>query len=218
MCCLCYWLGVPLHSSSYPCPECRLTADAYGDHQVGCGGNGDCIARHNAVRDVIHAAAQSAALAPSKETPGLVPGSQACSCPPCRRLVPSTILGLHLHDREFRCCLRYWLGVPLHSSSYPCPECRLDAYGDHQVGCGGNGDRIARHNAVRDVIHAAAQSAALAPSKETPGLVPGSQARPGDIFIPCWSLGHPTAFDVLVISSLQELTIAQAAQTPGQAL
>ncbi len=135
-------------------------------------------------------------------------------------IIPSTTLGLHLHDREFRCCLRYWLGVPLHSSSYPCPECHLtaDAYGDHQVGCGGNRDRIARHNAVRDAIHAAAQSAALAPSKETPGLLPGSQARPGDIFIPCWSLGRPTAFDVLVISPLQELTIAQAAQTPGHAL
>ena len=86
------------------------------------------------------------------------------------------------------------------------------------MGCGGNGDRIARHNAIRDVIFAAAQSAALAPSKETPGLVPGSQARPGDIFLPCWSLGRPTAFDVHVISPLQELTIAQAAQTPGHAL
>ena len=34
--------------------------------------------------------------------------------------VPSTALGLHLHDQEFRCCLRYWLGVPLHSTSYSC--------------------------------------------------------------------------------------------------
>ncbi len=38
------------------------------------------------------------------------------------------------------------------------------------------------------------------------------------IFIPCWSLGRPTAFDVLVISPLQKLTIAQAAQTPSHAL
>ncbi len=107
-------------------------------------------------------------------------------------IIPSTTLGFHLHDREFRCCLRYWLGVPLHSSSYPCPKCHLtaNAYVDHQVGCGENRDRIARHNAVRDAIHAASQSAALAPSKETPGLLPGSQARPGDIFI------HAGALDV----------------------
>ena len=81
--------------------------------------------------------------------------------------MPSTALGLHLHDPEFRCCLRYWLGVPLHSTSYSCPECcsTADPYGDHQVGCGGNGDRIARHNAIRDVLFHAARSAVLAPTR-----------------------------------------------------
>ena len=83
---------------------------------------------------------------------------------------------------------------------------------------GGNGDRIAWHNAVCDIIYAADQSVALAPSRKTPGLVPGSQARPGDIFLPCWSLGHPSIFNVLVISPVQELTIAEAAQTPGHTL
>ena len=60
-------------------------------------------------------------------------------------VVPSASLGLHLHDRKFHCGLRYWLGVPLHSSTYSCPECcgMADRFGDHQVGCGGNGDRIA---------------------------------------------------------------------------
>ena len=38
-------------------------------------------------------------------------------------MVPSTSLGLHLQDCEFRCCLRYWLGVPLHNNPYTCPEC-----------------------------------------------------------------------------------------------
>ena len=54
--------------------------------------------------------------------------------------VPSTALGLLLHDQEFHCCLRYWLGTPLHSSAYSCPECHsiADPFGDHQVGCGGN--------------------------------------------------------------------------------
>ena len=52
--------------------------------------------------------------------------------------VPSAALGLLIHDQEFRCCLRYWLGVPLHSTSYSCPECRstADPFGDHQVSCG----------------------------------------------------------------------------------
>ena len=64
--------------------------------------------------------------------------------------IPSSTLGLHLQDQEYRCCLRYWLGVPLHSSSYSCPVClnNADPFGDHQVGCSGSGDRITRHNAV----------------------------------------------------------------------
>ena len=135
-------------------------------------------------------------------------------------VVPSGYLGLHLHDREFRCCLRYWLGVPLHSNPYPCPECRgrADSFGDHQVGCGGNGDRVSRHNAIRDVIFTAAQSAALAPTKETPGLVPSSLSRPADILLPNWNCGRPAALDVHVISPLQDLTVSEASVTPGHAL
>ena len=79
--------------------------------------------------------------------------------------------------------MHYWLGVPLHNDDYSCPGCRgtADSYGDHQVGCGGNGDQISHYNAIRDVIFSAAQSVALAPSKETLGLVPNSSSRPADI-------------------------------------
>ena len=122
--------------------------------------------------------------------------------------VPSATLGLHLQDQSFRCCLRYWLGVPLHSSPYSCPECRsiADEFGDHQVGCGGNGDRIARHNAIGDVLFSAAQSAALAPVWEATNMISNSQSRPADIPIPTWRHGRPAALDVHVISPLQNLT------------
>ena len=86
------------------------------------------------------------------------------------------------------------------------------------MGCAGNGDRIARHNAIRDVLFNAAQSAALAPTKEAPNLVPGSSARPADILLPYWCRGRPAALDVSVISPLQRLTLADAASTQGHAL
>ena len=93
-----------------------------------------------------------------------------------------------------------------------------DRFGDHQVGCGGNGDRIARHNVIRDVLFSAAQYAALAPTKEAPSLVPSSCSRPADILLPHWSRGCPAALDVSVISPLQHLTLAGAASSPGHAL
>ena len=135
-------------------------------------------------------------------------------------VVPSPALGLRIQDSEFWCSLRYWLGVPLHNSPYPCPECHgtADIFGDHQVGCGGNGDRISRHNSIRDVVFTAAQSAALAPSKETLGLAPGSLSRPADVFLPSWSCGRPAALDIHVISPLQQQTLPEASVTPGHAL
>ena len=134
--------------------------------------------------------------------------------------VPSDVLGLHMQDKEFSSCLKYWLGIPLHSTSHCCPACHstADEYGDHQIGCGGNGDRITRHNAIRDVIFSAAQSAALGPSREAQGVIPESLSRPADVFLPTWHGGKPAALDVHVISPLQQSLVHEAAYSPGHAL
>ena len=134
--------------------------------------------------------------------------------------VPSSILGLHLHDQEFRLCLKYWLGLPIVEEGSHCPIClrAVDQFGDHQVGCGGNGDRIHRHDSIRDALFSAAQTAALAPRKEVPSLIPGTRSRPADIFLPIWQRGQPAALDVTVISTLQLSTVEGAAVTQGYAL
>ena len=46
--------------------------------------------------------------------------------------------------------------------------------GGHQVECLGNGDHINKHDALRDILFAIAQSASLAPQKELTELIPGS--------------------------------------------
>ena len=103
-----------------------------------------------------------------------------------------------------------------------CPMCGLfdiaDPFGDHHVGCGGNGDRIHRHDSIRDVLFTAAQSAALAPRKEVPSLIPGTSNRPADIYLPNWAQGRPAALDVTVISTLQSLTVSKASTSQGHAL
>ena len=118
-------------------------------------------------------------------------------------VLPSPNLGLHLLDCEFRLCLRYWLGVQLASDTVDCPFCSrpADIFGDHALACGGNTERISRHNALRDVIFSAAQAAALSPHREVPFLVPDSLSRPADVFLPSWHQGRPAALDVTVISS-----------------
>ena len=149
--------------------------------------------------------------------------AQSCSLPHAGdwlNAVPSSSLCLHFMDREFRVCLQYWLGVPIFEEGVKYGACHsaADPFGDHQVGCGGNGDRILRHNTICDSIFHAARSAALAPRKEVPSLIPGSQSRPADILLPNWERGQPAAMDVTVISSLQPLTIQGAASSADHAL
>ena len=134
--------------------------------------------------------------------------------------IPSRALGLHFLDHEFRVCLQYWLGLPIYSGNSKCSICHVaaDPFGDHHVGCGGNGDRIFRHDSIRDAIFSAAQTAALAPRKEFPSLIPGCRNRPADVFLPHWDRGLPTALDVSVISTLQQRTVRGAAENQGYAL
>ena len=134
--------------------------------------------------------------------------------------IPSKALGLHLHDLEFRSCLQYWLGLSLVEEHSKCPVCQspADPFGDHQIGCGGNGDRVLRHDSLRNVLFSASQSAALAPRKEVPSLIPGSKSRPADLYLPYWKHGKPAALDVSVISPMQHLTVSKASAIQGHAL
>ena len=116
--------------------------------------------------------------------------------------------------------LRYRLGHPIFSSDGPCPACGQpsDRLGDHALNCAWQGERIARHNSLRDTLHSTAQKAALGPTKEGQYLLPGDGGKPADIFIPRHSGGKDAALDVTVINPLQAATVVQAAETPGHAL
>ena len=91
-----------------------------------------------------------------------------------------------------------------------CPACgkESDALGDHGLVCGYGGERIARHNSLRDSLYDTAQAAGLAPKKEVRALLPGTDHRAADILIPQWEAGKDTALDVTVIHPLQQATRA----------
>ena len=68
------------------------------------------------------------------------------------------------------------------------------------------------------MLYRAAQSAALAPSREMPHVISNSLSHPADVFIPTWSQGRPAALDVHAIFPLQQQTLGQASLIPGQTL
>ena len=135
-------------------------------------------------------------------------------------VVPSPALGLHLRTAEFIPVLKYRLGLPVYSAAGLCPACSLpsDRMGDHALGCRNSGDRITRHNILRDVIFEAAAAADLGPKKEERHLLPGSTARPGDVMIRRWANGKDAAIDVTVTSPLASSYVAGAAAKAGSTL
>ena len=101
-----------------------------------------------------------------------------------------------------------------------CSVCQVvtDGFGDHQVGCGENGNHILRHRGLRDALFSAAQSAALASRRKVTSLILETNSRPKDMYLLWWKCSKPAALDMTVISLLQKLTIEGAASTQGHAL
>ena len=129
---------------------------------------------------------------------------------------PSKALGLHLRKSEFFLAARYRLGLPIFQREGNCPMTNCqgfgDKYGDHSISCAINGERIAKHNHVRDAIFAAAAQAALGPRKEPAGLLPGSDDRPADVLLPFWANGKDAALDISIVNPMQQALVGQVAR------
>ena len=135
-------------------------------------------------------------------------------------VVPSTALGLHLRPQEFVLVARYRLGLPLYIKEGPCPSCRQhsDVRGNHAMCCGSGGERISRHNHLRDHLHDTAAAAGLGPRKEERFLIPGNDSRPADVLLPHWKAGKDVALDVAVVNPCKGGTVVEAAAAAGYAL
>ena len=105
-------------------------------------------------------------------------------------IVPCAALGLQLRPAEFRTATLYRLGMPIFQTEGPCVACGMisDVYADHAVSCASQGERISRHNHLRDALYHTAVSASLGPTGEDRALLPGLEARPVDIYISLWGV------------------------------
>eukprot|EP00435_Cladocopium_sp_Y103_P062067 s521_g23.t1 len=140
--------------------------------------------------------------------------------------VPSSALGLHVVTPLFRIMARLRLRLPVSDSNLACPLCdgTADRYGDHARVCPCGGDRVKRHNQLRNLLAARAKAAGLQPEIEKANLLPlrpehqgaaedgsghdchrsTSQRRPADVWVPNWNLHGPAAFDLAVTSGLRQ--------------
>ena len=131
----------------------------------------------------------------------------------------------HLPSSFFTTSLRRRLCVAIWDADSVCPLCgqTQDQWCDHALSYLCGGDRIGRHNAVRDVFHNIARDCcSLTPTKEKPGLLPPSAPDdgdlppppaepdpsgrdlccPADIWVPHGPSGLPEAWDFSIFSAL----------------
>ena len=91
----------------------------------------------------------------------------------------------------------------------------IDQFGDHLLGCSHGPLRIQRHDALVSIVHHALL-------QDHPGVLreqstASDQSRPGDIYHPDFTLGHPAYFDLSVRCTTQPSFISAAASKAGVA-
>ena len=95
-------------------------------------------------------------------------------------------------------------------------------FGNHAIAsCSATGDKIRRHDILRNRLFDAASAALLAPRKEVRGLDLASQQKPGDVVISNWELSPGstrTAFDVTVASPMTSTLVKATVREPRAAL
>ena len=73
-----------------------------------------------------------------------------------------------------------------------------------------SGDRITRHNSLRNLLDRFASDGLLSPVLEKQGILgPTIGRRPGDVTLPLWADGKGLAIDVAVTCPLQKASVRQ---------
>ena len=105
----------------------------------------------------------------------------------------------------FKYAVKIRLMIPVFGRDSYCsgaPDKRvyaIDKLGHHALGCPRGGGTHSRHHEVSCVILEEAKAAGLRPRSDCANLIPLSQSRPADIFIPIWSQNRGIALDVSIV-------------------
>ena len=113
-----------------------------------------------------------------------------------------------MHPEEYRCGLKWILGLPFRQGSYRCPDCgrEADEFGVHAVTCQRSGAIGRGHTILRDTVGKLAEQVVNTVTWEAPfpALVvhhPGAGRRPADLLF-SWQ-GRLTAVDFTVITPVR---------------
>jgi hypothetical protein len=134
-------------------------------------------------------------------------------------VIPSADLGYVLTPPEFTVLLKWWCGMDVFDSVFACPSCgcAMDRGGYHALTCRHAGTLGVRHNALREIfLDFLGRAGIKGCSREAPSLLPGSAARPADIFVPNFAAAQSACLD-FAVTHTQQPNILQCASVCGGA-
>ena len=131
--------------------------------------------------------------------------------------LPIASCGLHLDNDAVRVAVAMRLGLNV-CMPHPC-HCgaQVDAWGYHAFTCKKAQGRIARHQALNDVIARSLSTAGIPVMKEPLGLARTDGKRPDGLTLVPWSLGKALTWDVTVATTLAESYIVSSSRSAGAA-
>ena len=159
------------------------------------------------------------ALSTDHRTPGCIPRHLALAAVPGAGTwltAPAVQDERQIDEPLYRISVQRRLRVPIFHGNEVCTFCgaAMDRFGDHALTCLCGGDRVVRHNAIRDQLYAELRTGGARVEREKAGLLPGrpsedglpspAQARrPADVWLAGSDAQGAQAIDFAVTSGLR---------------
>jgi len=131
--------------------------------------------------------------------------------------LPIASCGLHLDNEAMRVAVALRLGINVCVPHSCHCGAEVDAWGYHAFICKKAQGRIARHQAVNDIIARSFSSAGVPVMKEPLGLAIGDSKRPDGLTLIPWSNGKCLTWDVTVVTTLADSYISSSSRSSGAA-
>jgi hypothetical protein len=149
----------------------------------------------------------------------------ACSAPHASSFlsaIPLSYLGTKFTSAEWNVVVAFRLGVRLILEPNTCCPSKgcgklMDPLAHHALRCKSGGDRVKRHNLLRDFFFRQCAAAQMSPLLEPLHLLRNCGARPADWAVPDVMAGRTLCCDLAVTDPLQVKFVSDAAKTPCKA-
>ena len=130
---------------------------------------------------------------------------------------PLANIGLKMDDNTIRVAAGLRLGAPITTEHTCVCSARVYSNGHHGLSCQRSAGRLARHNAINELLLRAFRSAGITAVREPPGLLRTDNKRPDGLTIMPWRRGKCLLWDTTCPDTFAPSHVDESALESGAA-